>query len=521
MIPLSRNRNYRLLWGSQVVAEFGSSASMIALPLLVLGATGSPGTSGLVLSVMAATRLIAGLPMGALADRWNRKSIMLGCEAMSVVASASLVAALAWDVVNVGHIVAVAAVMGLTSALFEPAEDACLPNLVPASQLPAAVAMNSARSFLGHLCGTAAGGFFFALGRAVPFAAEMVSHTFSLVGLTFLRVPAREVRPEPGRHLGHEMVAGLRWMWQHRPIRVIALCAVGLNLFFAAYYIVIILRARASGVPAGQIGIMAAMLGVGGLLGTLVAPYAHGKVSPYQSMMAVFWVLTALTPLAVFTRNGYFMGGVFAVMAFVAPTANTTIETYGLLLTPDDLRGRLSGVMGALTGVAAAVGPALGGLLLEVVSDDQAVLLCTAGIGIVTLLATASPTLRSFPRHTSLTWTGPWKLYQDGLAVSDPMDCRRWGREYQRPDMPAGGTSIKWGPPVGPPIEAEDLALADQERVGHRSGARFGAHRRQQAPTEENMAQIDETLVTTPDFDEDARSVARKGQAHAEGDRDG
>ena len=399
MIPLSRNRNYRLLWASQVVAEFGSSASAIALPLLVLGVTGSPGTAGLVVSVMAAARLVAGLPMGALADRWNRKHIMLGCEAASVVAGATLVAALVWDFVTVGHLVAVAAVMGLCSALFEPAEDACLPNLVPAAQLPTAVAMNSARSFLGHLSGTAAGGFFFALGRVVPFAAEMVSHAVSFVGLTFLRVPPREVTPEPVRHLGHEMAAGVRWVWQNRPIRVIALCAVALNLFVAAYYIVIILLARANDVPAGEIGIMAAMLGVGGLLGTLVAPYAQRRVTPYQSMMAVFWVLTALTPLAVFTRNGYVLGGVFAAMAFVAPTANTTIETYGLLLTPDDLRGRLSGVMGALTGVAAAVGPALGGLLLEVVSDNQAVLLCTAGIGIVTLLATASPTLRSFPHH--------------------------------------------------------------------------------------------------------------------------
>ena len=400
MIPLSRNRNYRLLWGSQVLTEFGANASAIALPLLVLGVTGSPAASGLVLSVMAAARLVAGLPMGALADRWNRKKIMLGCEAASVVAGASLVAALWWDVVTLGHIVAVAAVMGLCAALFEPAEDACLPNLVPAGQLPAAVAMNSARSFLGHLSGTAAGGFFFALGRAVPFVAETLSHAVSFVGLTFLRVPAREVRPEAGRHLGHEMAAGVRWVWQNRPIRVIALCAVGLNLFVAAYYVVIILLAKANGVPAGEIGVMAAMLGAGGFLGTLVAPYAHRRVTPYQSILAVFWVLTALTPVAILTRRGYAMGGVFAAMAFVAPTANTTIETYGLLLTPDELRGRLSGVMSAAAGVAAAVGPALGGVLLEAVSDRQAVLLCTAGIGVVTLLATASPTLRSFPHHT-------------------------------------------------------------------------------------------------------------------------
>jgi MFS family permease len=85
-------------------------------------------------------------------------------------------------------------------------------------------------------------------------------------------------------------------------------------------------------------------------------------------------------------------------MAFLAPTANTTIDTYQLLLTPDELRGRLTGVMGVVTGSAGALGPALGGVLTEIVSPNQAVLLCAAGLGVVTLLASLSPTLRRFPR---------------------------------------------------------------------------------------------------------------------------
>jgi MFS family permease len=84
---------------------------------------------------------------------------------------------------------------------------------------------------------------------------------------------------------------------------------------------------------------------------------------------------------------------------FLSPTANTAIATYQLVLTPDELRGRMSGVMGAVIGSAAVVGPALGGVLMEVVSDNQAVLFCAAGMGVVTVLGTISPTLRKFPRH--------------------------------------------------------------------------------------------------------------------------
>lgn len=399
-IPLSRNRNYRLLWGSQALSEFGLSTATIAFPLLVLAITDSPALAGLVLGVDAGARLVVGLPAGALVDRWDRKIVMLCCEAGQAIAAASLVGALLLNVVSVVHLVVVAAALGVCTALFEPAEDASLPNVVPDDQLPSAVSLNSARTNLAQLSGTAVGGFLFGIGRFVPFVVDALTHVISFFALMFFRVPPREIQSEKQeRHLGREIAAGLRWVWQHRPIRVISLCAVGLNLFFTAYFIVIIVLAEARGVPSGEIGVMAAMLGVGGILGSLVAPYLHRTLSPYQSIIGVFWALTLLTPLAVFISNGYLMGALFAAMAFLLPTANTTIDTYQLLLTPDELRGRLGGVMGVVVGGAGAAGPALGGLLAEVLSATEAVLLCAAGIGIVTVLSALSPTLRKFPRH--------------------------------------------------------------------------------------------------------------------------
>jgi MFS family permease len=396
--PLSRNRNYQLLWGSQALSEFGINAATIALPLLVLSLTGSPVATGLVLGTSGAAALLAGLPAGALVDRWDRRKVMLSCEAVQAVAVGSLVAALFWDVATVAHIVVVAAVVGVCSALFEPAEDACLPSLVPAEQLSTAVAMNSARGHVGQLSGTAAGGFLFAVARFAPFAVNVVTHTVSFILLLFLRIPPRAARPKPERHLGHEITAGFRWMWQHRRVRVIGLFAVFLNLFFSAYFIVIIVVAQAKGVPPGELGIMAAMFGVGGVLGALAAPYLLRMLSPYVSIIAVFWVLTALTPMAILTSNSYLLGALFGGMAFLAPTADTTISTHQLLLTPDEMRGRMSAVMGVVIGAASVVGPALGGVLMELVPGNEAILVCAAGIGTVTLLATLSPTLRKFPR---------------------------------------------------------------------------------------------------------------------------
>ena len=396
--PLARNRNYRVLWGSQALSEFGFNASAIAFPLLVLALTGSAAASGLVLGTVAAARLSAGLPGGALVDRWNRKKVMLGCEAAQVLAATSLVGALAMDVATVPHLVAVAAVFGASAALFEPAEDACLPSLVPDEQVATAVAMNSARSSLGQLAGTAAGGALFAVGRVVPFVADMLAHALAFTGLLFLRVPPREVHPEPMRRLGREMAEGVRWVWQQRRIRVTALCAVVLSLFFSAFYIVVIVLAQQRGVPPGQIGIMAAMLGAGGILGALLVPYLQGVLGPYLSIAAVFWVLTVLTAVSVLVKDAYVMGALFAGMALLPPTANATIVSRQLLLTPDELRGRLSGAVGLVVGAAAAVGPVLGGFLVEAVSGDQAILTCAAGIAAITLLVTVNPTLHRLGR---------------------------------------------------------------------------------------------------------------------------
>jgi MFS family permease len=396
-VPLSRNRNYRLLWSSQVLSGFGFNTSTIAFPLLVLAVTGSATASGLVLGTSAAAQLLAGLPAGALVDRWNRKKVMLACEAGQAVAAASLAGALLSGVASVPHMVAVAAVFGVCAALFGPAEEATLPNLVPAEQLSTAVATNAARGYLGHLTGTAAGGFLFAASRFVPFAVDMLTHAVAFVTLAFVRVPRREVLPQPVGRLGAEIADGLRWVWRHRDIRVTALCAVVLNLFFSAFYIIVIVLAQTRGIPSGQIGVMAAMLGVGGLLGALLAPYLHRMVSPYLSIIGVFWVLAALTPVAVVIHNGYLMGILFGAMALLPPTANTTIMTRQLLLTPDHLRGRMSGVIGLVTGVAATAGPVLGGVLVELVPGGQAVLLCAAGMAAIAVVVTVSPTLRAFP----------------------------------------------------------------------------------------------------------------------------
>ncbi|WP_411143366.1 MFS transporter [Streptomyces sp. x-80] len=396
--PLWRNRDYNILWISRSLTEVGFNASTMAFPLLVLAVTGSPGTAGLVQGANATAQLLAGLPGGTLVDRWNRKAVMLTCEAVRAVALGWLIWTVWTGTVAIWHMVVVAAVLGVCSALFDPAEEASLPHVVPPDQLATAVSMNHARNSIGNLVGTSLSGALFGVKRVLPFAVDALTHVVSFCMLLFVRLPkpARPAEGAPPANFRGELLEGLKWVWGHRLIRVTAMCAVAVNFLFQVLYLVIIVVAQQSGVPSAKIGVMAAMFGAGGLLGALAAPRLYVRLGPRASVALPFWAMAVLAPVTLTTGDGIVLGLVLAGIAFLAPTANTAVGTYQLLITPDRLRGRLSGVIGLIAGISTALGPMVGGLLMEWAGARWAILLSTFGIAVLAVTVTLSPTLRGF-----------------------------------------------------------------------------------------------------------------------------
>lgn len=395
--PLRRNRTYQLLWSGRAMSELGLQLSAIAFPLLAFGITGSAAAAGMVAAATAAARTITSVPGGALVDRWDRRTTMLLSQLCQGLATLSLAVAVWFDLATLPHVLVVAAVLGAGDALFDPAEEASLPHVVSAEQLPTALALNAGRGYLGQLGGGALGGALFGLGRLLPLLASAVVHLIASVLLLFLRLPVRQRSQATAGGLRGEIWHGFRWTWSQPLIRTCALCAVSLNLLFHATYLIVIVGAQQRGVPAARIGLMAAMLGAGALLGVLAAGYLCRTLRPYLAIIGVFWALSVLTPLMAFTDNVYLTGVLLAAIAFLAPTANITITTRQLLLTPDTLRGRLSSAMNLAGGLAATAGPAVGGVLLQATGATPAVLLCGVGVVLTALAATGSKTLRDLP----------------------------------------------------------------------------------------------------------------------------
>jgi len=394
-IPLSRNRNYHILWGSQLLSELTGEIVQVAFPLLLFTLAGSPLRIGVVSAVLMAAHMAAVVPAGIVADRWDRKKVMVACMGLRAVVMSGLAVAVANGQWGFPLLIAVAVAEGALGSVFDPAEHAALPQVVPQTQLAQAVARNSARPFVATLAGPAVAGFLFTLRPVTPFAVAAVLLAVSLVSLLFLRLPSREpsiVDSEPA------VTAGFRWLLGQRLLRATLLWMVLCNMVLSALVVIVLADSGESQVGAGEVGLTMACLGAGGVLGGVFADRLRAALPPSVLLLGFSWVAPVLVALMAAVPAGLPLGGLLGAVMFLVPVANATVMTYQLVHTPDGLRGRLSSVVGFCTGGAGALGPLVGGLLAGQ-NPGVGMVVCALAFLVLAVGVTANPGLRGFPRE--------------------------------------------------------------------------------------------------------------------------
>lgn len=403
-VPLSRNRDYNVLWMSRLVSELGSELALIGFPLLILATTRSAVEIGLVATTMAVALLMGSVPAGYLADRFDRKVVMVVCEALRAIAMGSIAVALYLDSYSLPHILVVAAIDGLLVSVFGPAEDAALPSVVARDQLSQAVARNTARPYIASLAGPLLSGLLFTVHHMLPFALNAGMLVLSCLALLTLRLPkgatpALEAEePESGEPVG------LRWVWAHRPIRTTLIWVALVQLVFSALVVIVLAVSGEDQVGPGEIGVMMACFGAGGLIGAALAARLHDALPASVIIIGFSWLAAVLILVMAITPGGILLGVVLGVVALFMPVTVTTVMTYQMSVTADELRGRLSGMVGLFTGAAGALGPIAGGALAGSGDASTGLLACAAAAAVIAVGATLSPTLRRFPapgRQTS------------------------------------------------------------------------------------------------------------------------
>jgi predicted MFS family arabinose efflux permease len=394
---LWRNRDFVTLWSGQVVSALGARISATAMPLLVLTTTGSPADAGLVAAAGTLPFLIAHLPAGPLVDRWNRRRILLTSEALAGLTLASVPVAQWLGMLTVAQLAVVAFVQGMCAVFFGVAETAALPTIVPAAQLPTALAQNEARGRGAALAGGPLGGLLFGLDRALPFLADAISYAAASIALLFVRKDLQTESAAPAEPLWRSTVTGLRWIWRHPLIRAAILLIAASNLVFQALVLVLVVLAQRRGATAGDIGMMLGIYSGGGLLGALAAGRFHRHFTPRMVIIGVNWCWTALLPLFLLTANAPQIGAIGAVTAFIGPLWNVVIVSYSALLVPNELLGRVTSAAMTLSWGVMPIGSLGAGLLLTAAGPNGAILVLTGVMLATAAAATISPAVRHAP----------------------------------------------------------------------------------------------------------------------------
>ena len=394
-IPLTKNRDFMLLWGGQMVSNMGSMASQVIYPLLILALTQSPAAAGIAGSLRMIPYLVLSLPVGALIDRWDRKRVMILCDVGSALAVATIPVAMAFDALTLWQLYAVCFFEGALFVFFNIAEVAALPRVVSRPQLPQATAQNEAGFGIANIIGPSIGTFLYqTFGRAVPFIADAISYLVSLVSLLAIRTRFQPDKASARRDLRAEITDGLRWLWSNPLIRYMALLTGGMNLVWAATTLVLVILGKSLGAADAEIGLIFSIAGAGAIMGSLVGGRIQRSFSFGRVIVVTMWLQAALFLALAAMPSWIWLGVVAAFLWMLGPVYNVVQFSYRVALIPDELQGRVNSTFRLLAFGFIPVGAALAGFAIEYLGVTATVVLFAAWLAVLAILTTLNPHVR-------------------------------------------------------------------------------------------------------------------------------
>jgi MFS family permease len=400
-VPLRLNRDFVLLQLGQLLSAIGVQMTAIAYPLLVLAETHSAAKAGIVGFARVVPYPVCGLLAGAAADRWNRKALMIGSDAVRALAVVALAATIAVGSVEFWLIVAVSLVDGAGSSFFAAAQAGALRSVVPAKQMPAAIATVTGRQSVVLVAGPPVGGALFTVGRAVPFVVDAVSYAFSTVSLLLMRTPFQEERERSGTRLRSEITEGLRWLWDHSFLRTCALLFGVGNLVFPGLSLVIVVVGTRDGLTGGEIGLITAVFGVCLLAGSALSAFSRRTFSVRTILLMELWTWSGCAVFLIWP-SVYVLAASILPTILAIPSTDSVVHGYRTAMTPDRLIGRVDSAARTISLLAAPLGPLLAGVLLSATSERWTVGVFALFGLVLALWGTLSESIRNAPSLTDL-----------------------------------------------------------------------------------------------------------------------
>ncbi|HEY3264272.1 MAG TPA: MFS transporter [Actinomycetota bacterium] len=362
---VSHSRNFRLFFIGQAVSVTGTWMQSVAAAWLVLQLARSH--AGLALGLLAALNfgpmLFLGAFGGLLADRRDKRSILIATQSIFAVLALALWALVAANVVQLWMVYALTLLQGMVTAIDMPARQSFYVEMVGQAELTNAISLNSAVMTGTRIIGPALAGILIAtIGLAPCFLVNAVSYAAVIVGLRLMR-PLDLQRTRAERRKG-QLREGLAYVWRTAELRDPLVWMAFVFAFSFNFSILFPLLAKdVFGGDAGTLGLLLSLLGVGSLLGALVMArqehpnprrLALGSAAFGLASIVVAFAPTLLSELVLLVPMG------FVSMVFMI-TGNSTLQ----LTSRPDMRGRVMALYGIVFLGSTPIGGPIAGWAAE------------------------------------------------------------------------------------------------------------------------------------------------------------
>ena len=368
--PRRLGRDFRWLMASTWTSNIGDGIALSAAPLLIASLTSSPLLVAAGVMMQYLPWLLFGLLGGSVADRYDRRRLVMIADGSRAVVVLGLVAFLVTGHVTVWIVLVMAFLYGTAEVFADTAGSTLLPMLVKKTDLGVGNARMQAGFLVGNqLAGPPLGAFLFAAGSFWPFVTQIVCVSLGVVLISRIARTPRPTETMPSVVVDpHPIREGLRWLRANPPVRTLVLIILVFNVTWAAPWSVLVLYAtRHLGLGAVGYGALTTASALGGIVGIVSFGWLerHVKFATLMriclSLEVIMHLSFALTTASISVVAYVIMFG-FGAYAFVWGTISTTVRQR---LVPLPLQGRIASVnmVGVFAGLV--IGQLLGGLIAQ------------------------------------------------------------------------------------------------------------------------------------------------------------
>jgi len=366
---VSNNVNYRRLWISQIISNFGDWFGILAVYAIIHLYSGSEFLLGLIIVVKMLSLAFSSPIAGFITDRFNRRHLMIASHIARGILVLGFILITSAELLWLAY--AITAVQMVFSAIFEPAKTSSIPNITTPQELVSANILSAASWSIIFTTGMAIGGFATAyLGTDVVFIINGLSYGIATIFIYRTVIPQKEMSSEQKRENKNPVkgiVQGFRFLKNNRDVLRPALAKGTFTMCLGAIiYMLIIVAEEVLMMGSIGLGILYAARGVGTGIGPVLGRRIFRREAGWVRAIGFFMIFTGLMYAVVSNIGSIIFMCIFVTIAHMASGSNWVFSTVLVQRrAPDLYRGRVFSTEWLLFTLAQSVSVTAAALILE------------------------------------------------------------------------------------------------------------------------------------------------------------